>query len=141
MTFLHQPEGALANDLAVREQLVRVVRTFRPDAIATHDPRVIVSDDGFVNHVDHRECGAAAIDAAVPAAANAMAFPGLVRSEGLQPHVVERLYLFWSERPSVHVDVSSVADRRQQALAAHASQAPRTIAGDTESFALIELQG
>jgi LmbE family N-acetylglucosaminyl deacetylase len=140
VTFLHQPEGALANDLALRQQLVRLVRTFRPDAIATHDPRVMVSDDGFVNHVDHRQCGAAAIDAAVPAAANALAFPGLVRWDGLEPHAVERLYLFWSERPSLSVDVSTVADSRERALAAHASQAPRTIAGSTERFALIELR-
>src|SRR5207249_3238585 len=31
--FLHQPDGALANDLAVREQLVRLMREFRPDAV------------------------------------------------------------------------------------------------------------
>ena len=29
VTFLHQPDGALANDLALREQLVREIRTFR----------------------------------------------------------------------------------------------------------------
>ncbi len=103
VTFLHRPEGALVNDLALREQLVRLIRTVRPDAVATHDPRVIVSEDGFVNHVDHRECGAAAIDAVSPAAANALAFPGLVRSEGLQPHRVGRLYLFWSDRPTVSI--------------------------------------
>ena len=101
---------------------------------------MIVSDEGFVDHVDHRECGAAAIDAAVPAAANAMAFPGHVRSDGLAPHAVERLYLFWSERPNLSVDVSTEADRRARALGAHASQAPRTIAGRTERFALIELR-
>ena len=142
VTFLHQPEGALANDLALRQQLVRLVRTFRPDAIATHDPRVIVSDDGFVNSVDNHQCGAAAIDAAVPAAANAMAFPDLVRSDGLEPHAVERLYLFWEgERVlSLSVDVSTVADSRARAIAAYVSQAPRTVAGSAERFALIELR-
>ncbi len=103
VTFLHRPEGALVNDLALREQLVRLIRTVRPDAVATHDPRVIVSDDGYVNHVDHRECGSAAIDAVSPAAANALAFPSLVRSEGLSPHRVGRLYLFRSERPTISV--------------------------------------
>lgn len=140
VTFLHRPEGALANDLALREQLVRLIRSFGPDAIATHDPRVIVSDDGFVNHVDHRECGAAAIDAAVPAAANAMAFPGLVRSDGLEPHAVDRFYLFWSEQPGIAVDVSTTLDIRERALAAHASQPAREVEGTTEAFALIELQ-
>ena len=140
LTFLHRPEGALANDLALREQLVREIRSFRPDAIATHDPRVIVSDDGYVNHVDHRECGAAAVDAAAPAAANAMAFPSLVRSEGLKPHVVSRLYLFWSERPRVAVDISDQLETKQRAIAAHASQAPRTAGETVEPFALIELR-
>jgi LmbE family N-acetylglucosaminyl deacetylase len=140
VTFLHRPEGALANDLALREQLVRSIRSFRPDALATHDPRVIVSDDGYVNHVDHRACGAAAIDAAVPAAANAMAFPGLVKAEGLQPHAVERLYLFWSERPSLTLDASATLETKRRALAAHASQEPRDIGPADERFALIELR-
>ena len=98
VTFLHQPQGAVANDLALREGLVRQVRRYRPDAVATHDPRVIVSEDGIVNDVDHRECGTATIDAVSPAAANAMAFPALIRSEGLEPHPTDRLYLFLGER-------------------------------------------
>jgi LmbE family N-acetylglucosaminyl deacetylase len=140
VTFLHQPEGALANDLALREQLVRLIRQLRPDALATHDPRVIVSADGYVNHVDHRACGAAAIDAARPAAANAMAFPELVRSEGLEPHAVERLYLFWSERPDLSLDVSESLGLKQRALAEHASQAPRGTAVATETFTLVDLR-
>ena len=41
VTFLHRPDGALANDLALREQLVRVIRQFKPDAVVhvrPHDP-------------------------------------------------------------------------------------------------------
>ena len=54
MTFLHQPDGALANDLIVREHLVRQLRRFRPDAVLTIDPRVLVSRWGHVQHTDHR---------------------------------------------------------------------------------------
>ena len=32
VSFLHQPDGALANDLPLRELLVREIRTYRPDA-------------------------------------------------------------------------------------------------------------
>ena len=106
-----------------------------------NDPRVIVSDDGYVNHVDHRECGAAVIDAVSPASANALAFPSLVRSEGLEPHVVERLYLFWSERPSLLLDAGALHETKQRALAAHASQEPRDPGSTQERFALIELRG
>ncbi len=140
VTFLHRPEGALTADLATREQLVRSIRAFRPDAVATHDPRVIVSDDGYVNHVDHRACGTATIDAVWPAAANAMAFPSLARSEGLEPHVVERLYLFWRERPSLMIDIGDTLEVKRRAVAAHVSQASREVDGSDERFALIELR-
>ena len=46
MSFLHQPDGALANDLALRELLVREIRTFRPDAVFANDPEVIFHGDG-----------------------------------------------------------------------------------------------
>jgi LmbE family N-acetylglucosaminyl deacetylase len=121
VTFLHQPDGALANDLALREQLVREIRAFRPDAVLTHDPEVLFYGDGGINHTDHRAAGLAAVDAVFPAARNPMAFPRLAR-EGLAPHRVRRLYLFWSNRPDTWVDTSDTLDRRIAALRCHVSQ-------------------
>jgi LmbE family N-acetylglucosaminyl deacetylase len=121
VTFLHQPDGALANDLALREQLVREIRTFRPDAVLCTDPEVIFYRDGGVNHTDHRTAGLAAVDAVYPAARNPMAFPWLTR-EGLTKQVVRRLYLFWSERPNAWIDVTDTLDRKLDALRAHVSQ-------------------
>jgi LmbE family N-acetylglucosaminyl deacetylase len=121
VAFLHQPDGALVNDLALREHLVREIRTFRPDAILAGDPEVLFYGDGGVNHADHRASGHAAVDAVYPAARNAMAFPWLAR-DGLEPWVVRRLYLFWSNHPSAWVDVSGTIDRKLGALRAHVSQ-------------------
>ncbi len=121
VTFLHQPDGALANDLALREQLVREIRTFRPDAVLATDPDTIFYKGGGINHTDHRAAGMAAVDAVYPAARNPMAFPWLARS-GLAAHEVRRLYLFWSERSDTWVDVSATIDRKIAALQAHASQ-------------------
>ena len=121
VTFLHQPDGALVNDLALREQLVREIRTFRPDAVLATDPDVLFYRDGGVNHTDHREAGMAAVDAVYPAARNPMAFPWLARS-GLATHVVRRLYLFWPNEPTARVDVTATIDRKIDALRAHASQ-------------------
>ena len=121
VSFLHQPDGALANDLALRELLVREIRTFRPDAVLATDPEVLFHGDGFVNHADHRAAGMAAVDAVYPAARNPMAFPWLAR-EGLNKHVVRRLYLFWSNQPSAWVDVRDTIGRKIDALRAHASQ-------------------
>lgn len=119
--FLHQPDGALANDLAVREQLVRLIRTFRPDAVLCQDPTVVFHGDRFVNHADHRAAGMAAVDAVYPAARNPMAFPHLLR-EGLAMHVVPRIYLFATETPNAWVDTTTTFERKLAALAEHPSQ-------------------
>jgi LmbE family N-acetylglucosaminyl deacetylase len=122
VTFLHRPDGALANDLALREQLVRLIRAFRPDAVATFDPTVLIHADGYVQHTDHREAAMAAVDAVYPAARNAMAFPHLAIHEGLEPHSVSHLYLFWTDRPNAWIDVTGTIDRKIAALREHASQ-------------------
>jgi LmbE family N-acetylglucosaminyl deacetylase len=120
--FLHRPDGALENDLALREQLVRIIRAFKPDAVVCMDPTVIVHDDGFIQHVDHRNAALAAVDAVYPAARNAMAFPHLVLQEGLEPHSVPLVYLFFTNNPNAWVDVSDTIDVKIEALRAHASQ-------------------
>jgi LmbE family N-acetylglucosaminyl deacetylase len=121
VSFLHMPDGALVNDLVLREHLVREIRTFRPDAVLATDPTVLFYRFGGVNHTDHREAGLAAVDAVYPAARNPMAFPALARS-GLAAYPVRRLYLFWPNEPNVRVDISTTIDRKIAALAAHASQ-------------------
>jgi LmbE family N-acetylglucosaminyl deacetylase len=122
VTFLHRPDGALVNDLALREQLVRLLRTFRPDAVLTMDPTVLIHADGYIQHTDHREAAIAAVDAVYPAARNAMAFPQLMIDEGLEPHTVSSLYLFWSDRANIWVDVSETLEVKLAALREHASQ-------------------
>src|SRR5207302_1971273 len=111
VTFLHQPDGALSNDLPLREHLVREIRTFRPDAVLTHDPEVVFFADGGGNHTDHRTAGLAATDAVYPAARNPMAFPALVR-KGLGPHRVRALYPFWRGQPPAWFKVSGTVARK-----------------------------
>ncbi|MFI5199800.1 MAG: PIG-L deacetylase family protein [Candidatus Limnocylindrales bacterium] len=121
VSFLNQPDGALVNDLALREQLVREIRTFRPDAVLAQDPDVLIYPGGGINHTDHRAAGIAALDAVYPAARNPMAFPALARS-GLAAHRVRRLYLFWTTQPTAWIDVTATIGRKVDALRAHASQ-------------------
>jgi LmbE family N-acetylglucosaminyl deacetylase len=121
VAFLHQPDGAVANDLPLRELLVREIRAFRPDAVLTHDPEVLFYAGGGVNHADHRTVGLAAVDAVYPAARNPMAFPDLARA-GLAAHKVRRIYLFWSSGADTWVDVTATFQRRLDALRCHASQ-------------------
>jgi len=119
--FLHQPDGALENDLPLREQLVRIIRDLRPDAVLTMDPTNLFHRDGYVQHTDHRAAGMAAVDAVFPAARNAMAFPHLARA-GLAPHKVAQLLLFWVDDPDAYVDVTGFVDTKVAALRAHTSQ-------------------
>jgi len=121
VTFLHRPDGALENDLALREQLVRVIREFRPNAVLTMDPTILFHRDGYIQHTDHRAAAMAAVDAVYPAARNAMAFPRLAAA-GLAPHAVERMLLFWTEEPTAWVDISATIGRKIAALREHRSQ-------------------
>jgi LmbE family N-acetylglucosaminyl deacetylase len=121
VTFLHRPDGALENDLPLREQLVTLIRTFKPDAVVTMDPTMVFSERGRVQHTDHRAAAMAAVDAVYPASRNAMAFPHLARS-GLAPHTVKWLYLTWTDRPTGWVDTSSTFERKLAALREHRSQ-------------------
>jgi LmbE family N-acetylglucosaminyl deacetylase len=123
VVFLHQPDGALANELPLRELLVREIRRFRPDAVLTHDPEVLFFRGAGVNHADHRAAGIAAIDAVFPAARNPMAFPGHAR-DGLAAHTVRRLLLFWPNAPTAWVDVTATVERKIDALRCHVSQIP-----------------
>ena len=122
VVFLHRPDGALENDLALREELVRVIRQFKPDAVVAMDPTVVIFDDGFVQRVDHRTAAMAAMDAVYPAARNAMAFPNLVLHEKLEPHSVNTLYLFFTDKPNAWVDVSDTLETKIEALRSHKSQ-------------------
>lgn len=123
--FLHRPDGALENDLALREQLVRVIRQLRPEAVLTMDPTVLIQDNSYIQHVDHRQAGLAALDAVYPAARNAMAFPHLAIDDGLEPHSVRWVYLFFSDQPTAWVDVSDTLDAKIAALRCHVSQLRR----------------
>jgi LmbE family N-acetylglucosaminyl deacetylase len=122
VAFLHRPDGALANDLALREQLVREIRAFRPDAVLAMDPEVTILENSFVQHTDHRQAAMAALDAVYPAARNAMAFPQLALNEGLAPHDVNQIYLFFSNHPTVWVDTTDTLEVKLAALREHASQ-------------------
>jgi LmbE family N-acetylglucosaminyl deacetylase len=120
--YLHRPDGALQNDLALREQLVRIIRQFKPDAVLSMDPTMVIHERGFIQHTDHREAAMAAVDAVYPAARNAMAFPHLVNDEGLDPHVVDKIYLFFTDKANAWVDVSDTLETKLAALREHISQ-------------------
>jgi LmbE family N-acetylglucosaminyl deacetylase len=122
--FLRYPDGELEPNLELRKALVRVMRRLRADVVLCQDPRVLVDDDNtYLNHPDHRAAGQAALDAAFPAAGNPSAFRGLL-AEGLLPHKVREVWLYFTggRRVNHYVDISDTIEKKIAALEAHTSQ-------------------
>ena len=119
--FLKYPDAMLVPDLALRCELVRVIRELRPDVVVCQDPTVRWVDQSYLNHPDHRAAGQATLDAVYPAARDRMTFPELL-AEGLEPHKVREVYLAGARDPDVAIDVSAYMETKLAALRAHVSQ-------------------
>ena len=122
---LDHPDGELADDRALRLELVRSVRAVRPDVVCCPDPTAVFFGDGYFNHRDHRITGWAALDAVAPAAGNPHYFPEL-RAEGLDVHSVAAVYLSGTLEPNTWVDITATLERKIEALFCHASQLVET---------------
>jgi LmbE family N-acetylglucosaminyl deacetylase len=122
--FLGYPDGGLLVTLALKKDIVKVIRTLKPDVVITMDPSVLYSANrGFINHPDHRAAGQAALDAVFPLARDHMTFPELY-AQGYEPHKVKTVLLTNFESQNYTVDITNTIDKKLTALAAHASQIP-----------------
>lgn len=122
--FFDQQDGVLQPTLELRRDLTRLIRDLRPNRVVIMDPTLVLLQDGdenYINHPDHRAAAEAALYAVFPSAESRPIFPELL-DEGLEPHHVEELYMVLSEKPNIAVDISSVHDRKIEALLMHRSQ-------------------
>lgn len=110
-------DGEVINDLQLRSELVRRIRMLQPDVVVGPDPTALFFGSSYVNHVDHREVGAALLDACAPAAASPLYFP-----EAGPAHAVDRIFLSGTLEPDTHVDIASVLERKVEAVLCHRSQ-------------------
>ncbi len=121
LVFMGKPDGMLVPDIDLRRDMVRVIRTIRPDVVICQDPTVRYVEQSYLNHSDHRAAGDVTLDAIFPAARNRMYFPELL-AEGLEPHKVEEVYLAGAASPDVAIDITDHMERKLEALRAHVSQ-------------------
>ena len=121
VVFLRHPDGTLVPDLALRRDLVRVIRRLKPDVVICQDPTVRWVDQSYLNHPDHRAAGEATLDAVYPAARDRMTFPELL-ADGLEPHKVREVYLAGAKEPDVWIDITAHLETKLAALRAHVSQ-------------------
>ncbi|MPZ49795.1 MAG: PIG-L family deacetylase [Dehalococcoidia bacterium] len=121
VSFLDYEDGELTASREFLGDVVRHIRSVRPDAVFTHDPEAVIVRDSFVNHADHRATGLTAVDAVYPAARDRLNFPEQI-AEGLQPHKVGEIYIWGSEKDNFEVDITDVIEKKIEALRAHSSQ-------------------
>jgi len=123
LVFLGYHDGEVEPTLALRRDLVREIRRFKPDVVICSDPTPLFIGSDYINHPDHRAVGQAAIDAVAPIAAMPLAFAEQ-RAEGLEPHRVKEVFVTSTAEPDTWVDVTSTLELKIEALRQHASQFP-----------------
>ncbi|MBI5840212.1 MAG: PIG-L family deacetylase [Chloroflexi bacterium] len=119
--FLHYPDGELEPSIALRKDLTRVIRQFKPDVVVTGNPEAWFYGSDYVNHPDHRAAAQAACEAVFPSAGTRLIFPDLL-SAGYEPHNVKRLYVHGSEKSDTWIDISETIELKIEALKKHVSQ-------------------
>jgi len=120
---LSYEDGMLQPTLELRRDLVRVMRQVRPHVVVAGDPTVWFRHGTYINHPDHRAAAQAAVEALYPAVKKHAIFPEL-RAEGLEPHVVEEIWLGPTDSPDTWVDISEVFKDKLELICEHASQFP-----------------
>jgi len=119
--FLHYPDGELEPTIALRKELTRLIRQFKPDSVLAGNPEAWFYGDEYLNHPDHRAAAQAACEAAFPSAGSRLMFADLLAA-GYEPHDVKRLYVHGTDKSNTWVDITETMDLKIKALQQHASQ-------------------
>ncbi|MFJ3303911.1 PIG-L deacetylase family protein [Streptomyces sp. NPDC086549] len=121
VVFLGFRDGGLTADTSLRKALAREIRRHRPELVLAHQPlRSLVFPIG-ASHPDHLAAGEATLSAVYPDARNPRAHPELL-AEGLQPHVVDEVWVPGHEHTDLFVDVGRHAQQKVEAILCHRSQ-------------------
>ena len=122
VTFLGYPDGELEITMALKKDIVKVIRRLKPDVVITMDPSMLYSAErGFINHPDHRAAAQATLDSVFPLARDHMVFPELF-ANGYLPHKTATVLLTNFNTNDFVVDITDTFPNKIAALKAHASQ-------------------
>jgi LmbE family N-acetylglucosaminyl deacetylase len=131
--FLRHPDQGLEDTYEFRKQIVRLIRTYRPDIVATTNPYI-----HYLWHRDHRIAGQVVLDAVFPYARDFLSYPDLLL-DGLQPHKVKEVllwgFLLFPESQEINYlsDISETFDLKMAALRCHKSQIGKVALPDLET--------
>ncbi|MDV6012773.1 PIG-L deacetylase family protein [Haloechinothrix sp. LS1_15] len=132
--FLQYTDGVIEQSLELRKDIAAAIRRHRPELVITTNHRE-TWPGGFQNMADHRNVGAATIDAARDAA-NRWVFPELLE-EGLEPwDGVRWVAANNSPNDSHAVDITSTFDKAVASLEAHETYLAglRGVMADPDTF-------
>lgn len=122
VVFLRFADGRLEPTIALRREVSRAIRRFRPDRMVCQSP---VRDLALIvrSHPDHLAAGEAALCALYPDAGNPHAHPELL-AEGHEPWSCREAYVMGAGGGDndVYVDITDAFDAKVAALQCHASQ-------------------
>lgn len=118
--FLGYHDGMLEPTMALRKDLVRLIRRHKPNVVVCGDPTFFYHDT-YINHPDHRAAAQAALEAVFPAAEMFLLFSELAE-EGLTPHKTNYVYISNSRNANYYVDISDTLELKLKALRQHTSQ-------------------
>ncbi|MCB8950934.1 MAG: PIG-L family deacetylase [Ardenticatenales bacterium] len=120
--FLGYHDGLLEPTLALRKELVRLIRQHRPNVVVCGDPTSFFPTNSRVNHPDHRAAATAAIDAVFPASEMNLLYPDLYEV-GLMGHKVNYVYVSNpASEANYYEDISETLGKKIEALRQHVSQ-------------------
>lgn len=116
VVFLDHPDQGLEETPEFRKELVRLIRTYRPETVVSVDPY-----RRYVHHRDHRICGQVVLDAVFPYARDHLAYPDLL-AQGFEPHKVREVLLWGAEEPNYRSDITETFALKVAGLRCHESQ-------------------
>jgi LmbE family N-acetylglucosaminyl deacetylase len=116
VVFLGYPDQGLEDTSEFRKEIVRQIRTYRPDIVGTTDPY-----RKYLWHRDHRVAGQVTLDAVYPFARDHLAYPDLL-FQGYKPHKVKEVWTWGTDDPNYWSDITQTFDIKVEALRCHKSQ-------------------
>lgn len=138
--YLNLSDGEIEDNSETREKIVKIIRTFKPDLVVTHNPEDKIirwSDDfNYVNHRDHRNTGTLTLDACYPYSRDILFYPQQLNDQGVESHTVSTfLFVDYFFHPdTIAIDVTDTVSIRNNAIAAHSSQYSIEAAQESTDF-------
>ncbi len=126
--FLNHDDQSIEDTPEFRKELVRMIRTYKPDVVAAPDPY-----RKYVWHRDHRITGQVVLDAVYPFARDRLSYPDLIQ-DNFQPHKVKELLFWGAEQPNYFSDITATFNKKISALKCHQSQVSHFPQGWEEAY-------